>query len=613
MRRKHHRRYQGLFTRLASLARSLTSPASAGLVLVFAVPLVIMPMPAQAQATAPGLGNLTYGEGELWQPIATLRAPRTPRNMGYARAFMAGGYLNLIWARDDIGAGIDVWDVSVPRDPVLHRTWNDDRLREAHGLGLWNRDGRIVLAAQSQEGVAFYDVTDVGERLPLLAELDLPGVGSADYGGAWWLSVQAPHVYVATIGGGLHVVDATDPTAPRQVNHLPTGALGGISPGNVYALGNLLVLAEVDSARGFATMDISDPVNPVLLETTNGAAGYSHLFTAGLLLSSGNRLNANRMYVHRVDHDGGIRYVGEAGENLGEGGYGSYQDGYFLSGFIEAGREVHHRSAGAGRRGHVRHRPARRGLGAAARQPDSGQRRQERRNGADSASGRAGHHGPGGGLAASGGQRDRPRAHHPNRGLPVRRGGRRVADARQLPGPRPRPRRGGGATERQPEQRELLAGRAARAVDHLRGGGVQPRRPRGQRRRLRGLDVHHAGRGDGRSGADLQPRPPGAGRGRCRDDLCAGVDRARADRPHVGLRRRGAGGAAGDARGGLHVPRAGPLPGHPAGLQRPRREPVQRRADRACAGDRRRAGVVELHRHHRDPGRRQPLPRLLDL
>ena len=33
MRRKHHRRYQGRFTRLASLARSLTAPAAAGLLL----------------------------------------------------------------------------------------------------------------------------------------------------------------------------------------------------------------------------------------------------------------------------------------------------------------------------------------------------------------------------------------------------------------------------------------------------------------------------------------------------------------------------------------------------------------------------------------------------
>ena len=41
------------------------------------------------------------------------------------------------------------------------------------------------------------------------------------------------------------------------------------------------------------------------------------------------------MYVHRVGHDGGMRYAGEAGDNLGEGAYGSYQDGYFFSGFSE--------------------------------------------------------------------------------------------------------------------------------------------------------------------------------------------------------------------------------------------------------------------------------------
>ena len=43
MRRKHHRCYQGRLTRLASLARSLTSPASAGLLLALAALLVIMP------------------------------------------------------------------------------------------------------------------------------------------------------------------------------------------------------------------------------------------------------------------------------------------------------------------------------------------------------------------------------------------------------------------------------------------------------------------------------------------------------------------------------------------------------------------------------------------
>ena len=50
MRRKHHRRYQGLFTRLAILARSLTAPAAAGLLLALATLLVITPAQGNAQS-----------------------------------------------------------------------------------------------------------------------------------------------------------------------------------------------------------------------------------------------------------------------------------------------------------------------------------------------------------------------------------------------------------------------------------------------------------------------------------------------------------------------------------------------------------------------------------
>ena len=49
MHRKHHQRYQGRFTRLASLARSLTASSAAGLLLALAAPLVFMPASAQAQ------------------------------------------------------------------------------------------------------------------------------------------------------------------------------------------------------------------------------------------------------------------------------------------------------------------------------------------------------------------------------------------------------------------------------------------------------------------------------------------------------------------------------------------------------------------------------------
>ena len=290
----------------------------------------------------PGLGNLMYPEAELWSPLSILKPRWTGHVPGYGRAFMADGYLSLIRAFDgnrDLSYrppkwnGIDVWDISNPRLPSRVQSWDDGRLREAHGLGLWNRDGQIILVAQTHKGIAFYDVTSIGTRLRRLAELDLPGVNRGDYSGAWWLSVQAPYVYVAAVGGGLHVVDATDPTAPKHVKRLSTGDLGGISPASVSAVGNLLVLAETDVGHGYATLDLSDPVNPVLIETINGAAGYSHLFTAGRLFASGSRLDSHKMYVYEVEHDGRMRYAGEAGEGLGEGGYGSYQDGHFFGGF----------------------------------------------------------------------------------------------------------------------------------------------------------------------------------------------------------------------------------------------------------------------------------------
>ena len=67
MRRKHHRRYQGRFTRLASLARFVTAGsrrAAAGL-LAFAALFLIMPMPAQAQGNAQSATYRVTFEGQF--------------------------------------------------------------------------------------------------------------------------------------------------------------------------------------------------------------------------------------------------------------------------------------------------------------------------------------------------------------------------------------------------------------------------------------------------------------------------------------------------------------------------------------------------------------------
>ena len=54
MHRKYHLRYQGRFTRLASLARFLTAAAATRLLLALTAPLLIMPASAQAQGNDPG-------------------------------------------------------------------------------------------------------------------------------------------------------------------------------------------------------------------------------------------------------------------------------------------------------------------------------------------------------------------------------------------------------------------------------------------------------------------------------------------------------------------------------------------------------------------------------
>ena len=65
MHRKHHQRYQGRFTCLANLARSLITLAAAALLLVFTVTLVIMPMPVQAQGNAQSATYRVAFEGKF--------------------------------------------------------------------------------------------------------------------------------------------------------------------------------------------------------------------------------------------------------------------------------------------------------------------------------------------------------------------------------------------------------------------------------------------------------------------------------------------------------------------------------------------------------------------
>lgn len=291
--------------------------------------------PPEPSTQGPGLGNVNFSSSELFEQISLIKSPD-----GHGNVAMVNGYLMVIYSSDGGGSstdgGIEFWDVSNPRSPKMVKRY-DNRdthgLREAHGFGLSNGYNGDVLVAQAAEGIQFWDVSDPSNSIELISYMNLQDISLIDYGGNWWTFWQAPYVYVAGTKGGLYIVDATDPNNPILANRLSTREVGDMNPGVVYAVGNLLVLME-NKGRKYSTLDISDPVNPKLLDTFSGEKGYSHLFAAGKIFNSGSD-SPQQMHAYNVNHDGRISKHSSVGAGLGGGGYGSYQDGHFFSGFSE--------------------------------------------------------------------------------------------------------------------------------------------------------------------------------------------------------------------------------------------------------------------------------------
>ena len=292
----------------------------------------------------PGLPTKTFDSNDEFTILSVVHSPK-----GHGNAAMVNGYLMAIYSADkgkfEGNGGIEFWDISDPEDPERDYYYdNDDThgLREPHGFGFsssYELDGSQadLMVIQGIEGIQFWDITDPAD-IELLSYLDLPGITEGDYTGDWWVFWQAPYVYVAGTSTGLLIVDATDPENPDYVKTVSPNALAGLQPGVVFAVGNLLILATAnekgeESDGHFVTMDISDPENPRLLDSLTGQPGYSHIFADGKILVSGNR-PPNRMHIYSVNHDGSIEFERSgASASLSKGGYGTYQDGYFFSGF----------------------------------------------------------------------------------------------------------------------------------------------------------------------------------------------------------------------------------------------------------------------------------------
>lgn len=247
-----------------------------------------------AAQVGPGIGNIDCGQAEYFKPFAFIDHQNGGDPHGQNVTTMIRGYFLTVYAPDSgLPPGrIGVYDVSDPHTPQLAKYYSGgdtNNFREQHSLPVGLIDGKQYIAMQTRAGIQFWDFTD-----PLNAyvagRIDLPGVTGGDYENvAWQASWQGHYLYVAGGNQGIYVINAADPLNPSLLTQVSTSKTGGFRVGPLFAVGDLLVMSNMDQGGNFGVLDISNPAQPALLDTLGNAprmyaitVGANHRFyTAG--------------------------------------------------------------------------------------------------------------------------------------------------------------------------------------------------------------------------------------------------------------------------------------------------------------------------------------------
>ncbi len=149
---------------------------------------------------------------------------------------------------------------------------------ESHTTGLAKYGDKYYLVTTGGRGVDIWDVTDQ-KSVKHVKQVLLEGIAYGDFTAAvWGLSWQGNHIYVGGTDQGLFILDAHDPLNVTVIKRIPTSAFGTVSAGPLDAIGNILVITTPKESGGIATMDISDPVNPVYLHSIKPEKSYIGMF-----------------------------------------------------------------------------------------------------------------------------------------------------------------------------------------------------------------------------------------------------------------------------------------------------------------------------------------------
>ena len=285
-------------------------------------PVIVTPAPSGR------IPNRSYPSSELFTKISPQLSERP-----HHQPTVIKGYLLLA------GNGVhEFWDISNPYLPVrLSMLFSPHRFGEAESHQVSYAkfpDGSLRLVTISGRGIDLWDIDNV-HAPRLLSALELPGIHYGDVDNSvWGVAWQGDYIYVGASTGGIFIVDADDPTRPRLVTTIPTSALGSIPAGPLFALGNLLVITTPKHFAGIATMDISDPANPTLLDFVERGGEHSYI---GSFYGKNAHLQGPFQTYDVTSDPRNIRLIGSNSTPPSE--YMSFGDGHLFLGGLRDGSQ----------------------------------------------------------------------------------------------------------------------------------------------------------------------------------------------------------------------------------------------------------------------------------
>ncbi len=200
---------------------------------------------------------------------------------------------------------------------------------EGHQVSFAKYGDTFYAATINGKGIDIWNVTDARDPSHVKT-IEIAGVNYGDFTEAvWGIAWQGTTIFVGGTNTGLHVIDAGDPGNASVVKSVPQGQLGNVNAGPLFAVGNLLVITTPKDNAGIATLDISDPHNPMILDSmlpgTNSYIGWFYRHHIYLL-------NPIRVYDVLSDPTDITQINGNRPGGYWE--YMSFQDGYMFAGRI---------------------------------------------------------------------------------------------------------------------------------------------------------------------------------------------------------------------------------------------------------------------------------------